>query len=130
MPNPHYDRGADFEREIKKDLIGKGWAAVRSAGSHGDIDVLAYHMGVALFVSCRKHGVLSPAERRALVRLADGHNAIPLLADKRKRGVIAYRRPAQDGKYEPFDPGVIPAWDGIPEASPQLKRAIRAGMRL
>ena len=108
----NYDNGAVFEREIKADLIRKGWAAVRSAGSKGTIDVIAYHFNVALFIQAKKTGVFPPKERKKLVRLAQRHNAIPMLAEKRsvlfgkrRRGVIFYHLLTIDGeKGEQFEP--------------------------
>jgi Holliday junction resolvase len=88
----NYANGAAFEREVKADLIAKGWAAVRSAGSHGAIDVMAYHRGAALFVQCKRTGIFPPEERAALVHAAHEHGAIPILAHKKLRGIITYLR--------------------------------------
>ena len=99
----NYDRGAAFERKVKADLISKGWFAVRSAGSHGAVDVIAHHKSFTLFVQCKSDGVLSLKERKKLQRLAKKHGAAPILADKRERGVIAYIFLGQNG-IRPFEP--------------------------
>ncbi len=95
-------RGARFENEVKDDLEARGWYAVRSAGSHGVTDVLAYHMGTALFVQCKKGGDFPPGERHELLYAARKHNAIAIMADKRERGVIRYRRLLTDHTDELF----------------------------
>ena len=99
----NYQKGAAFEREVKADLIAKGWCAVRSAGSHGEIDVLAHHKQFALYVQCKKDGVLPTAERKELMRLAEKHGASAILADKRERGFIAYTFLGRNGD-RPFEP--------------------------
>lgn len=42
MPNKNYLRGRRLEWQVKKDLEDKGWLAVRTAGSHGHWDVIAF----------------------------------------------------------------------------------------
>jgi Holliday junction resolvase len=37
-----YNVGANFERRVKKQLEGKGYYVVRSAGSRGNFDLLAF----------------------------------------------------------------------------------------
>lgn len=43
MPNPKYLSGVRFEREVMKEYEGYGFRVLRSAGSHGVYDVVAYH---------------------------------------------------------------------------------------
>jgi predicted RNA binding protein YcfA (HicA-like mRNA interferase family) len=43
MPNKMYARGVRFERETIKHYKECGYRASRTAGSHGDYDVIAYH---------------------------------------------------------------------------------------
>ena len=45
----NYSRGAAFERRIKKDLEKRGYYAIRSAGSHGLIDIAAFKGDIVLF---------------------------------------------------------------------------------
>ena len=85
----NYARGADFEREIRTDLTKNGWYAVRSAGSHGAVDVLAFNRGLALFVQAKRNGAFPPGERKSLLEIATKHGACPVLALRRK-GAIHY----------------------------------------
>jgi len=100
-----YERGADFERKVKDDLMVRSWFAVRSAGSHGKVDILAYHETYALFIQCKKDGAFSPKEKKELLRLAKKHSAVPLLADKHC-GAIRYRIVNKDrtGFFDHFSP--------------------------
>ena len=100
----HYDSGADFEREVKADLEARGYYAVRAAGSHGKVDVLAYHMGIALFIQCKKGGVFPKEERLSLVHVAKEHNAVPVLAQRIRGDSIWYHRLLSDGVRESFEP--------------------------
>ena len=43
MPRTNYQRGADRERYVQKELEKYGYRTIRSAGSHGDWDVIAYN---------------------------------------------------------------------------------------
>lgn len=46
MPNKNYLRGRRFEWQVKKDLEAEGWIALRTAGSHGCWDIIAFfHTG-------------------------------------------------------------------------------------
>jgi len=87
MPG-EYRKGARLENEVKDILIEDGWAAVRAAGSHGIIDVMADKYGEVWFIQCRKGGYLSPGERSELIALAKKHKAIPILASKSKEGIV------------------------------------------
>ena len=43
MPNSNYRNGVALERKVIKDLRGKGLEGLRTAGSHGVADIVAYH---------------------------------------------------------------------------------------
>ena len=43
MPNRNYQNGVSLERKVIKQLRGKGLEALRTAGSHGVADIVAYH---------------------------------------------------------------------------------------
>lgn len=93
MPNQNRQRGDYFERQTRSALEAAGWVVVRSAGSLGPADLVALRRnseGVAhvLLVSCKTDGRTSPAERAALVDVADRSVAEPLLARRPGRGVI------------------------------------------
>lgn len=83
-----YRKGARFEIEVRDILLEDGWVAVRVAGSHGIIDVLAVKVDVKWFIQCRTRGNLSGKERNELILLARKHNATPILAYKTKEGTV------------------------------------------
>lgn len=87
MPG-EYRKGAHLENEVKGILIEDDWVAVRAAGSHGIVDVMADKYGEVWFVQCKKGGYLSPEERSELIALAKKHKATPILASKSKEGVV------------------------------------------
>ena len=43
MPNKNYNNGVALERRVIKGLKDKGLAALRTAGSHGVADIVAFH---------------------------------------------------------------------------------------
>lgn len=51
MPNPHYARGAERERQLVKKLRLEGWEASRTAGSHGAYDVVAMRDGITRLIA-------------------------------------------------------------------------------
>ena len=85
-----YARGADFERRVKKDLEVHGYLAVRSAGSHGAVDIMAVGPDSILLIQCKLKGVISPADRAELVALAEKYDAEAVLC-LRESGAICYR---------------------------------------
>lgn len=46
--NSNYRRGRAFEYRVKKYLEEKGFSVIRSAGSHGKYDLVAFHNGVVI----------------------------------------------------------------------------------
>lgn len=87
MPS-QYGKGAKFEIVVRDILLEDNWVAVRSAGSHGIIDVLAIKQDIKWFIQCRTRGNLSGGERNELVVLAKKHNATPILAYKKEGDII------------------------------------------
>lgn len=79
-----YAKGAKFEREIADILLEDNWLAVRSAGSHGIVDVLAVKQGVIWFIQCRTNGNLTEVEAKELLIIAKEHNGTAILASKSK----------------------------------------------
>lgn len=79
MPG-RYRKGASFENLVKDILTEDGWVAIRSAGSHGIIDVIGIKVDEKWFIQCRTNGNLSQEEREALIDLANKHKARPILA--------------------------------------------------
>jgi len=93
----NYARGANFERQVKADLEKFCHIVVRSAGSHGAVDLMACHQnaGVAAdwwLVQCKINGKVSPAERNELYRIAEQCNAWAVIVSRPKRGAILYQR--------------------------------------
>ncbi|QCB93318.1 restriction endonuclease [Cellulomonas shaoxiangyii] len=97
-----YSGGADFEREVIHHLRAEGYETVRSAGSKGKADVLAWKAGEFLVIQAKRGGTCPPAERREVIRLAsliaDG---IPLVAS---RPGVTFRRLTGPGPrdWEPW----------------------------
>ena len=77
----NYALGATFERRVKKQLEDAGYFVVRSAGSKGQLDLVAFGDGRTLFIQC-KRARLTSGEWAALAALADRLGAIPILADR------------------------------------------------
>jgi Holliday junction resolvase len=66
-----YRKGADHERAEKQRLEADGWYVIRSAGSKGPVDLVAYKPGQpALFIQCTI-SKKSAATERALIDLAE-----------------------------------------------------------
>ena len=75
-----YGAGRRLEWKVRKRLEGAGWFVIRSAGSKGPCDLVAFQRDRVLFVQC-KRGRFSKAAWSALVATADAYDAIPLCAD-------------------------------------------------
>lgn len=80
-------QGRNFENQIQHDLERFGYRTMRSAGSKGAADVVAFGPRSILFIQAKiSQGTVSPAERRGVLALADlygSHIALPLTATKR-----------------------------------------------
>lgn len=87
MPN-QYRKGASFENKVKDILLEDDWMAIRSAGSHSILDIMADKYGQVWFLQCRTNGNLSGKERIELIALAKKHKAVPILAYKKKGDTI------------------------------------------
>lgn len=83
MPG-QYAKGAKFEREITDILLEDNWLAVRSAGSHGIVDVLAVKHGTIWFIQCRTNANLTEDEAKELLIIAKEHKGTAILASKLK----------------------------------------------
>lgn len=82
-----YSLGANFERQIKKAFEESGWWVQRSAGSHGEADLVALAANCRpVLVQCKKEETKTiDAEVRALADLADQLDCKAVWADKVKR---------------------------------------------
>lgn len=83
-----YKKGASFENLVKDILVEDGWLAIRSAGSHSIIDVLAIKVDEKWLIQCRTSGNLSGNERKELTILAEKHKATPILAYKKQGNIV------------------------------------------
>jgi Holliday junction resolvase len=86
----NYSRGADFERKVMTDLAERGFECIRSAGSHGAVDVMAFKTGEHWAVQCKINGRISPAERKKLLAFAHIGSMKAIKAWRPKRGEIRY----------------------------------------
>jgi Holliday junction resolvase len=84
--NTNYRRGADFERRVVKDLEGRGWSVVRSAGSHKPADVVAMLHGSTVCVQCKRDARLPPAEWNKFWKWCENGGATPVMASVPKSG--------------------------------------------
>ena len=76
----HYRSGADFERATRHHLESDGYDVIRSAGSKGKVDLLAFKPGQILAIQCKTSGLCPPAERTELIRIARILGALPIVA--------------------------------------------------
>ena len=87
-----YSKGASFERKIKKILEAKGMFVVRSAGSKGPVDLIAFnkkydgylpHLHEKLVypwvIQVKTLGKVRGEELGILIRLAMEYGALPVL---------------------------------------------------
>jgi Holliday junction resolvase len=94
----NYQKGANFERLVLKDLRNKGWLAIRSAGSHSKIDILAVKEGLIRAIQCKTDGVISKEDREIMIHNWELHKAVPILAKKVKSKII-YTLITEGGQY-------------------------------
>jgi len=95
-----YSKGASFERKIKKILEAKGMFVVRSAGSKGPVDPVAFnkkydgylpHLHEQLvspwLIQVKMLGKVRGEELGILTRLAMEYGALPVLARQLSHGI-------------------------------------------
>jgi Holliday junction resolvase len=83
MPNRNREKGDRFEHLCRTALREQGWLVVRSAGSLGCADLVAFRSDhQPWFISCKATDkpYLTPAEWLQLYTNALGCNAVPVLA--------------------------------------------------
>lgn len=66
-----YTQGRRVEYAAIHDLMANGYAVIRAAGSKGPADIVAIKDGQVLFISVKRQRPPSPAERVALMKLAN-----------------------------------------------------------
>ena len=86
----NYSRGYSFEQKIAGALVQDGYWCIQARGSHGIADVVALKPGQVLMVQAKTDGAISIAEWNRLLEVATAVGAVPLLAYRPRRGVIAY----------------------------------------
>lgn len=87
----NYQRGANFERLVKKDYETNGWFVVRAAGSHGPADLICLYPAGKFpveLVQCKKDGRISEKDATVLRTIADTHNCIAVLAYWKDGGIV------------------------------------------
>lgn len=105
MGRNHYGDGTKFENETKHFLKLRGFEVIRSAGSKGKIDLVAFRPEELLFIQCKLNGMCPPIERKKLRAFSAMVNAVPLVASAGDgsttiRPVVIFRRLTGDGPYE------------------------------
>jgi len=90
-----YRKGSNFERELKKMFEDKGFAVVRSAGSHG-IDLIVGKNGKIYAFECKttskERFYISKEEVYKLVNFSETFGALPYIALK-MNGKILFINP-------------------------------------
>lgn len=87
-------------------LAERGYDVLRSSGSRGKVDVVAVGDQRLLFIQAKiSRPVISPAERKAVRKMANRVGAWPLVA-YRINGRVLFRRLTGDGpkEFEVFEP--------------------------
>lgn len=81
-----YGKGAAFERAIAQALRSKGIWVVRSAGSKGPADLVAWCGGRKALIQCKAGGGISPLEVQALRAAARALGGTAWVVSKSPRG--------------------------------------------
>jgi hypothetical protein len=71
----NYQKGANKEREVKKLLEDKFYTAIRSAGSHGPVDVVAWDKTGILLIQVKYNCLISKDEKEILENMPIPDNA-------------------------------------------------------
>jgi len=94
----NYRKGARFENRVKGHLEGEGYYAIRSAGSHGLADVVAFSLrhGEVMLIACRTD--------RSRYSFKEAHELWVLAKQQQALGVpahawVASRGPGPTGRW-------------------------------
>jgi len=86
MSETHYQKGARFERAVKKHLEELGWIVWRTPGSKSPADLIAApastSWGKFFLIQCQVASPFSKKKIAALKSVANQCNAIPAIAYK------------------------------------------------
>lgn len=105
-----YKNGRAFEYRVKHYLEENGYWVIRSAGSKGEADLIAFKFGETLFIQVKGNDApLSPGEWNGLISLSRRLGATPIHAFRSKRKIVlnkilSPRKPRQEGLFVRFDP--------------------------
>ena len=105
-----YRKGASFEYRIKNDLEKNGYYVMRSAGSHGIVDLIALKFGEMLLIQAKSNSlILNYQEWNAVVKLSRDVGGTPIHALKVGRKLIyrklhGYRASRTVGAFSLFNP--------------------------
>ena len=95
-----YEKGKNFEDYIARKLRGRGALAVRSAGSKGVYDIVAFKDDKAYGIQCKTGSArLSRDEKAKIISIAQNYGLIPVLATK-ERGRIVFINLLTEKKVE------------------------------
>jgi len=72
MPNKNYIKGRALEYKIKQELEENGWFVVRSAGSHGPIDLACFSEDAIALIQCKTKAPTKP-EVETLAKFVQEH---------------------------------------------------------
>lgn len=93
-----YQQGAAVERQVAEHLGELGYDVVRSAGSKGGADLVAFTDQEMCLIQVKKsNGLVAPYERTELLRLAKRAGAYALVAHKvtdpqdRRKKIVVFR---------------------------------------
>lgn len=85
-----YRKGADFERALAAALRSRGIWVIRSAGSKGPADLVAWHGGRKALIQCKAGGNASPLEVQALRAAARALGGTAWVVSRTPRGSEAW----------------------------------------
>jgi len=107
MMTNNYRRGYAFELRVKKYFESLGFYVVRSAGSHGVADLVAFQKNMnhpPLLIQCKRHGAISKAERKMLFHVATSISAWPVLSYMNENHTLIFDilDNEQEGHQVPF----------------------------
>lgn len=83
--NSPYKKGRNFEYRVKAKFQKAGYYCIRSAGSKGAADLIAYGNGKVLFIQCKLGKYASTTEWNELYKLCKELGVIPIWAYSENR---------------------------------------------
>lgn len=87
-----YKKGQNFESYIKRKLEKHGYFVVRSAGSKGVFDLIAFppddYISKPLGIQCKTHDKFTEHEKQRMIETAEKYGLLPVLATKFNNKVV------------------------------------------